>query len=146
MGGPVEGQQGIGLLRGQAPVRKVSGLNPGQFPLDLHHLLQVFQGDGVAVHLGHPAQVGGRVVQQGLDLVQGIFLPVQVDLFAGLQVPLIVQQAVLRQNAHQLFRVAAVFLPKSLQQGCVLHRGVAAGLADGRVGRDGRHGKRHCRR
>lgn len=44
LGGPVEGQQGIGLLRGQAPVRKVSGLNPGPVPARSPPSASGFQG------------------------------------------------------------------------------------------------------
>ena len=131
------------LLVGQILLGEVGGLEIGQIPLDLHHRLQVLQGDVLAVHLHHFGKVGGRVFQDGLDLIQGVCLPVHDDLLVGDEVAVLVDQAILLQNGQIRLGVVAVDLLQRSQQGGALHTAHVQQVANCGIGHRGQHSDQH---
>ena len=133
----------VDLLVGQVLLGEVGGLEIGQIPLDLHDGLEVGQGEIVAVHLHHFGKVGGRVVQDSLDLIQGVCLPVHDDLLVGDDVAVLVDQAILLQNGQIRLGVVAVDLLQRSQQGGALHTAHVQQVANCGIGHRGQHGDQH---
>ena len=117
-----------------------------ELPLNGNDGPKVAQGDGHPVHIAYLAQVGVRVIQQGLDLIQGVCHPVQLDGLVGDQVSILIQKAVLLQKGLDGLAVLPGEVFQLLQQGLVLPRTVAQQVAHGRIGCAGQQRKGHAER
>ena len=117
---------------------EVGLLEVEQLLLQIQDGLQVPQGDGGAVDVGHPGQVGVRVGEQVLDGLQGVLLPVQDDGAVGDEVSVLIQKAqAVHQGADLLGVLAEGLLPGRHQ---LL---VGQQVAQGGVGRPGQQAEGH---
>ena len=142
------GHQAVQVVHGlplEGPVGEVFLLDALQLPLDGDDGLQVPQGDGHPVHLRHLGQVGVRVGEQGLQLLQRVCLPVQVDGLVGDQVALLIQKAQGVQQGIGLLIALAGEVLQLLQQALVLPRAVVQQLAHRGIGRAGQQAHGHDR-
>ena len=146
-GGLELGDQAVQVFAG-LPIKGLSGevglLKVLQLPLNGDHCLEVPQGNGHTVRIGHLAQVGRGVLQQGLHLLQGVLLAVQVDGLVGNQVSVFIQKAHAVQQLQGFF---GTFTCKALQlfkQGFVLLWRVVQQAAHSGQGRYRQHGKHHA--
>ena len=117
-----------------------------QLPLDGDDGFQVTQSDGHPIHLGHLRQIGGRVIEPSLDLLQGVLHPVQNDDLVGDQLAVLVQKIQgIQQGIGLLIALAAEILHLG-EDALVFRRVVVQQIAYGGQSRPGQHGQCQAKR
>ena len=124
---------------GEGAVGEVGLLDSLELLLDLHDGLEIAQGNGRAVHIAHLGEVGGRILQERHDLVEGHGFAIQVDGFIHVELAVFVQQAVLLQHGRGLGAASAGEGVQLVENGLVDGRVVSQQIPHGGQCRHGNH-------